>query len=128
MLSALVGLANAIDGNEAMVTETTVRLICEGLRADENLEALMLRIRQEKARIAPGCAACKHPCGRTSDMDMALFATEADETRQLKEQIIDQLREQAKSPELPETAKLFRKLRAIGEYWDVQGLTQILNQ
>lgn len=126
LLGALIGLANAISGNEEMTDSGTISLICEAIHADTEIDAMIERVRTEKFRIAPGCAACKHPCGRTSDFDMELLYTEPEDTRNLKLRILEKLRDMAANPAQVDAEFLLRGLRAIGEYWDAAGLLKIL--
>lgn len=126
LMGALIGLANAISGNEEMIDGGTISLICEALRADAMSDAMIERVRAEKFRIAPGCAACQHPCGRTSDFDMELLHTEPEDTRTLKLQILEKLRDMAADPAQADAEFLLRGLRTIGEYWDAAGLLKIL--
>lgn len=76
MTGALIGLAKACKMN---IRQTAVtRLLMEGLVTtitdagydDRALTDMLLKIRSEKDRIAPGCAICKSVCGNTSDYDI----------------------------------------------------------
>ena len=72
LLGALIGLARASEGNEALLTAETHDALLEGLSAvpedsEEHLTACITRIHAEKKRIIPNCYDCAMPCGRTSD-------------------------------------------------------------
>lgn len=87
LLSALIGLARATEGNEELVTEETGQLLFQGLSmvlteeentTDSNeqshrLAELLADIREEKKRLVPNCFDCASPCGRTADYDMREF-------------------------------------------------------
>ena len=76
LTGALIGLAKSCGNNPK--TENTDRIIIEGLFTtitnvnfnDETLREMIARVREEKGRVVPGCAACMSPCGNTSDYDM----------------------------------------------------------
>lgn len=78
LLGALIGLARATDGNEHLISESSTAVIVEGLAASGNdsgmdpavLEALLLRVEEEKRNMVPDCYICAAPCGRTSAYDM----------------------------------------------------------
>jgi len=76
LTGSLIGLAKACKMN---IRQTAVtRLLMEGLITtiadtgfdDQALSDMLLRVRREKDRIAPGCAVCKSVCGNTSDYDI----------------------------------------------------------
>lgn len=101
IVSALIGLVGACNNNPK--TENTDQVIIKALaftltqsEADDGtLQALIEEIYAEKYTIAPGCAACRTPCGNTSDYDMnRIYNAEAD-IRDLKLKIITALKELA---------------------------------
>lgn len=101
IVSALIGLVGACNNNPK--TENTDQVIIKALaytltqsEADDGtLQALIEEISAEKYTIAPGCAACRTPCGNTSDYDMnRIYNAEAD-IRNLKLKIITVLKELA---------------------------------
>lgn len=59
---------------------------------DAAIEALIRKVRAEKARLAPGCSSCTAPCGRTADYDMLALWTAEEEVRALKLRILADLR------------------------------------
>ncbi len=76
LTGSIIGLAKACKMN---IRQTAVtRLLMEGLITtiadagftDQAQSDMLLRVRREKDRIAPGCAVCKSVCGNTSDYDI----------------------------------------------------------
>ena len=90
LTGALIGLAKACKMN---IRQTSVtRLLMEGLITtiddagfdDQALSDMLLRVRREKDRIAPGCAVCKSVCGNTSDYDLKNIWAADEDIRFLK--------------------------------------------
>ena len=96
LTGALIGLAHTAAGNEDLIDESTHRLVREALFTtvtnvsfdNQSIRALMDRIAQEKARIAPNCSACDHPCGKNDDYDMNQLWTAQEDIRSLKSLIL----------------------------------------
>ena len=67
LISALIGLARATDGNTVR-TEETGRLMRAGLAAlrKNAHQTLVEKIHTEKRILAPDCATCGAPCGKTA--------------------------------------------------------------
>lgn len=87
-LSALIGLVGAESNNGK--TEDTDAIVRQALlRMHE--EDWSQRIREEKFRIAPNCAACSAPCGNTSDYPMEQFESWSADQRAIREQVIREL-------------------------------------
>ena len=94
LTGALVGHAHACMNNPK--TEQTDRIIIEGLFTtitnvnfnDETLREMIARVREEKGRVVPGCAACMSPCGNTSDYDMKRMWEADEDIRSLKSLIL----------------------------------------
>ena len=92
LTGALIGLAHAVVGNAHLVNAGTHALVREALSVnaadgnfnEEVIQTLLERLAAEKARLAPGCSSCAHPCGRTDDYDMAQMWTSEAEIRSLK--------------------------------------------
>ena len=66
LISALIGLVRAAEGNEDLITAETDRLIIDSLATlhesalDERvLEYLMKEVKREKGRLAPSCQFCR---------------------------------------------------------------------
>lgn len=77
LLGALVGLARASESKELL--ESSGEVMVQGLAmafsghgplADDLVKPMISRLHHEKRRMAPDCAACQYPCGRTDDFDM----------------------------------------------------------
>lgn len=110
MLSSLIGLARATEGNEELMTEETGQLLFQGLSqvlsdSEESLSAgdsggqaehrteLLAKILEEKKRLVPNCFDCASPCGRTADYDMREFRDAEKEQIDLKLSIVRRLAE-----------------------------------
>ncbi len=94
LLGALIGLSRASESKE--ILESSGIALIQGLalaydpvweQADslipdswkKSAEQMIQKLHVEKALMAPDCAACQYPCGRTADYDMA-ETLEASET------------------------------------------------
>ena len=55
---------------------------------DETLVELIKRVREEKDRIAPGCAGCQSKCGNTDDYEMSRIWEAEEDIRSLKSLIL----------------------------------------
>ena len=96
LLGALIGLARALESDEAMPAPDAPKVMVETLAcmhtADEATAKLLAqRIRQEKLRLLPDCAACPHPCGRTDDYDTAKLSEDGSEVEALKLELLSRL-------------------------------------
>ncbi|MGC6173883.1 hypothetical protein [Lacrimispora sp. 38-1] len=94
LTGALIGLAKACKMNIRQAAVT--RLLMEGLITtitdagfdDQALSDMLLKVRREKDRIAPGCSVCKSVCGNTSDYDIKNIRTSEEEIRFFKSLIL----------------------------------------
>lgn len=119
------------------------RLMIEGLfttvtnvNFNENtIRELIGWVHAEKARLAPDCAGCAAPCGRTSDYDMNLLWSADEDIRSLKSLILFGVRGMAAYAHHAlvlgytddEVNRFFAKaLFAIGEDWGVEELLPIV--
>ena len=75
LFGALVGLARASESK--VITETAGEAYIAGLKiaydpeaTESEIMAMIDRLHEEKKLMAPDCAACQYPCGRTFDYDM----------------------------------------------------------
>ncbi len=91
LVGALVGLARAADGEPQTSYETLKTMIeclsslpAETACGERNADALISLVHDEKKRLAPGCAECASPCGRTADYDMEELWNSDDGVRGLK--------------------------------------------
>ena len=103
LISALIGLVRATEGNESLITRETDDLIIDSLATlhdnalDERVsEYLLKEIKREKDRLAPNCGFCAMPCGRRSDYDMSNLLTNSKEIREAKSKILTLLEHLAK--------------------------------
>ena len=90
---------------------------------------LAQRIRQEKLRLLPDCAACPHPCGRTDDYDTAKLSEDGSEVEALKLELLSRLQKIAGQQEVPssETVKLLQDgLNQIGWGYRAETLKKAL--
>ena len=87
---ALIGLARAAEGKE--LTPNTIRLLYSGLSSlapgyaltAEGAEELTGLLHKEKDLLAPDCASCQSPCGRTADYTVADMWKEAEAMSSLR--------------------------------------------
>ena len=142
LTGALIGLARAAD-NAPDVNEGTWKLMIEGLfttvtnvNFDEaSIRETIARVRAEKARLVPNCAACTASCGRTDDYDMAQLWNAQEDIRSLKSLILFGVRGMAAYAHHAmalgyadeEGNRFFAKaLLAVGDNWDMNGLLPIV--
>ena len=142
LTGALIGLARAAD-NAPDVNEGTWKLMIEGLFTtvtnvnfdEESIREMIARVRAEKARLVPNCAACTASCGRTDDYDMAQLWNAQEDIRSLKSLILFGVRGMAAYAHhaMPlgyadeEVNRFFAKaLLAVGDDWDMNGLLPIV--
>ena len=120
LISALIGLVRAAEGNEDLITAETDRLIIDSLATlhesalDERVfEYLMKEVKREKGRLAPSCQFCAMPCGRTGDYDMSNLLDNSSEIRNAKGRILSLVerlaKEDGKSRGKPALAGCFLK-------------------
>ena len=124
VLSALVALARATEGNEWNITADTRGLITEAINDDGgNTESLLKRIEDERKRLVPDCFHCASPCGRTAPYDLEGLINADEETKKAKQILLSSLKEvSGKGDDL-----IFRVLYAIGrDDWSAEELLQVL--
>lgn len=126
LLSVLIGLARATEGNVELMTEKTGHLLFQGLSmlflnepeegssADVNeqthrLNELLENIREEKKRLVPNCFECASPCGRTADYDMREFWDTEKEQIDLKLVLVRRLAKRAAEAIQQETTDVERR-------------------
>lgn len=134
LLGALIGLARALESDEAMPAPDAPKIMVETLTrmhtADKATAKLLAqRIRQEKLRLLPDCAACPHPCGRTDDYDTAKLSEDGSEVEALKLELLSRLQKIAGQQEVPssETVKLLQDgLNQIGWGYRAETLKKAL--
>ena len=92
----LIGLVRAADGSPSRVSDSTDRIIIEGLFAtltnvsfDNNaISELIERVRAEKKRIIPRCFQCASPCKRNADYNLQNLWNASENIRSLKSLIL----------------------------------------
>lgn len=99
LIGALVGLARAIDNNPN-VTDDTYTCLVEAAAlgedaASEDIRSRINAVRAEKLRIAPDCAVCMNPCGKTEDYDLSRIGEYGEEVLALKLSLLDEIRSMA---------------------------------
>ena len=96
LTGALIGLARATEGNEALVTDTTDKVVLEGLFTtvtnvnfnNDTILELLHRVEEEKKKLVPNCYACTSSCGRNNNYDMKNLWTADEDTRSLRSLIL----------------------------------------
>lgn len=140
LIGALIGLARATEGNEELITQTTDKILLEGLIAtiatsklnEDELSSVYERVMAEKKRIIPSCFECAYPCGRNNNYDMQELWDSDEDIRALKVLILSGTQTLAtyintlEHTDEETTRFLYKALIMIGIYWDVDGLIPIL--
>ena len=96
LTGSLIGLARATEGNEALVTDTTDKVVLEGLFTtvtnvnfnNDTILELLHRVEEEKKKLVPNCYACTSSCGRNNNYDMKNLWTADEDTRSLRSLIL----------------------------------------
>jgi len=105
LAGALVGVVRALDGSISP-TPDTYPLLFEGLQALEEGEdrqgRLTHRLHLEKATLAPDCALCAAPCGRTADYDLSALDRAPEAVRAAKLALLAALCRLAKAGKDPQ--------------------------
>ncbi len=98
LLGALVGLARASESKEisdsagdAFVAGLAMASESETALSADAINAMIDRLHEEKALMAPDCAACQYPCGRTFDYEMEEVYHASESLRDAKLQLIQAL-------------------------------------
>lgn len=93
---ALIGLARAAENSESRITDTTDKLVMEGLFTtvtnvnfnNETIQVLIEKIHAEKKRLVPDCGSCSSACGRTNDYALQQLWEADEDIRSLKSLIL----------------------------------------
>ena len=96
LTGALIGLARAAEKNSDKISETTDRIMLEGLFTtvtnvnfnEETLNVLMNRVQEEKQKLAPLCQECVSVNGENNDYDMQKLWDADEDIRSLKSLIL----------------------------------------
>ena len=75
LLGAVIGLCRAAESNMHRVSQNTddilIKALCTlGAEGEKEMGLITDRVKKEKQRLAPGCAGCGSPCGRTEDASL----------------------------------------------------------
>ena len=106
LFGALIGLSRASESKD--ILESSGTALIHGLVLAYNpvwddpdaeisadlqtsVEQMIQTLHTEKALMAPDCAACQYPCGRTADYDMAETLEASDKLRNAKLQLLTSL-------------------------------------
>ena len=133
VLAAAVGVVRAGETAEELLTPETGELLRHALLLtdpsakpdSDTLRGLLEELRREKARLAPDCAVCSSPCGRTADADIDALAAAPEETRPVRRAILSLARELARNGD---TAKNTLPLALFfwgGDAWTRQELEDV---
>ena len=129
LIGALIGLARATDGNTVR-TEETGRLMRAGLAAlrKNAHQTLVEKIHAEKRILAPDCATCGAPCGKTADYDIKQWKNEAEPVQEQKWLLLKRLVEVAVACSDSAEVDYFltKALFALGESWEAEWIAALV--
>lgn len=93
LFGSIIGLIKTIETlNE--IDENTINLFLNSLKNIDSKDDYYINlIKEEKKRLAPDCASCLNPCGRTDDFDFNELNN--DQNLNLKREIINHLSKKA---------------------------------
>ena len=103
LFGALIGLSRASESKE--ISESAGAALIDGLAmaygcfhpnstapaTEEQIQSMIDRLHQEKDLMAPDCAACQYPCGRTFDYEMEELYSSSETLRDAKLQVLETL-------------------------------------
>ncbi|WP_455147020.1 hypothetical protein [Clostridium sp.] len=131
LIGALIGLARATDGNTVR-TEETGRLMRAGLAAlrKNAHQTLVEKIHAEKRILAPDCATCGAPCGKTADYDIKQWKNEAEPVQEQKWLLLKRLVEVAVACSDSAEVDYFltKALFALGESWEEEWIAALVKE
>ena len=131
LIGALIGLARATDGNTVR-TEETGRLMRAGLAAlrKNAHQTLVEKIHAEKRILAPDCATCGAPCGKTADYDIKQWKNEAEPVQEQKWLLLKRLVEVAVACSDSAEVDYFltKALFALGESWEAEWIVALVKE
>lgn len=92
LIGVLIGIARAVDGNEHLISDSTDKIVREGLAAvlpgadlgNDSLSMLIQRAEDEKKKLIPLCYECAAPCGKNNNYDMRRLCTADEDICSLK--------------------------------------------
>lgn len=105
LTGALIGIARAVDGNEHLITDSTDKIVREGLAAtlpgtglgNDALSALIQDAEDEKRKLIPLCYECAAPCGKNNNYELRRLYTAEEDICSLKLLILCGVRSMAVS-------------------------------
>ena len=129
LIGELIGLTRAADGNEHLITPSSTEVLVNCLCCDEHdsaaISRLLERVLEEKRKMVPDCFLCANPCGRTSAFDLSTLVP--GEVRELKLQLLEQLRHLARVNPTADEGLLYRGIVVIGmEDYEPQDLLPLI--
>ena len=103
LFGALIGLSRASESKK--ISESAGAALIEGLAmaydcfhpdstaptTEEQIQVMIDRLHHEKDLMAPDCAACQYPCGRTFDYEMEELYGASEALRDAKLQVLEML-------------------------------------
>ena len=103
LTGVLIGIARAADGNEHLISDSTDKIVRDGLAAtrpdldleNASLSALIQDAENEKRRLIPLCYECASPCGKNNNYDMSRLCTADEDIYSLKLLILCGIRSMA---------------------------------
>ena len=103
LTGVLIGIARATDGNEHLISDSTDKIVRDGLAAtlpgsdlgNDSLSALIQDAEDEKRRLIPLCYECAAPCGKNNNYDMRRLCTADEDIYSLKLLILCGIRSMA---------------------------------
>ena len=106
LLSKLVGIARATDGNEHLINAGATAAIAEGLCLLENgddckVRKVMERIQVEKRNMIPDCFLCASPCGKNADLDLSQLLSDPPDVSGMKQDCHSLSRQSGKRRKVP---------------------------
>ena len=146
LTGALIGLARATEGNDHLLTDSTIQTVIEALSllnnvtsdtsCEQDYNRMLARVDDEKRKLVPDCYHCLNSCGRTDNYDMHHLSNLPDDLRSLKIQILTKIQRIAykissdSSVQIPDwntCHSFYKALYSIGaDDWGTEELKSVL--
>ena len=93
LIGALIGLARATEGNEELISSSTIDILFRSLQNIENNNTtnLLEEIEKEKKKLIPLCYSCQTNCGRNDAYDFNIVINNENNISKLKLEILNQI-------------------------------------
>ena len=93
LIGALIGLARATEGNEELISSSTIDILFKSLQNIENNNTtnLLEEIEKEKKKLIPLCYSCQTNCGRNDAYDFNIVINNENNISKLKLEILNQI-------------------------------------